>query len=307
MRFILPLLAVSIAAQEPGRRSATYSYDLNGNRVLDTHSIASNSGSSQWHNSINGQQIPLESVEEKVVSQGAGVKTIERLIRRQEPGGMAGATTKILIQESANPDGTTNRVSSIFEQDLNGSYSLRERQTTTASKTGEAIRAETRVERPDANGAFGMQELHVEVTTGNDKDRQRDLTVLRPDGNGAFTEAVRKIERTRSEEGRSVTTMEDYNTASTGKMELSVQTVSTTSKTGEGEITVMDVYGAPASGRALGGGLSGPQLRERQTIEKRRTSGGTREIFSVSRVELESGRLGPEQRISETHCKGNCK
>ncbi|MBM3810508.1 MAG: hypothetical protein FJW20_02615 [Acidimicrobiia bacterium] len=311
MKYYLLLAAafgVMAAPQEQARNYSTYSYDLNGNRVAVSSATAQGGFQAQTIKSINGRNVPVETVEETVISQDSGGRVVERIIRPHDANGRPGAPQKLRIEETNNADGTVNRSTSVYEADLNGRFALRERATTTVSKSGEVERAETRVEVPNINGSLEVSEMSVKVVMGDEKQSHTDVTVLRRDTNGSFTEAARQLIETKVHDSQTITTTAEYNAAVTGKMEFTGQRVARSSKNPDGsEIQVVDVYGTVIPGRTMNANRSGPQLREQQVIEKRVGADNTVvETFSVRRANLESGALGAAQTISETVCSGAC-
>jgi len=164
------------------------------------------------------------------------------------------------------------------------------------------------IERPNVNGNLDPQERKLSVTTGDDAKALKDVTVYRKDQSGALAPAVREVTEITKDGGREVANTSEYNTASTGRMELIGQKLSQTVKNADGsESVVVDVFGTqPGPGVVCYN--REPKLRERQLIE--RTPGadkGMVETFSVQRPALDSGRLGTPQKVSETVCQGNCR
>jgi len=299
-------LAFPAAAQE-AKTLSTHTYDVNGNRV--SAGVVSWQGpyKTEKVQSINGRNVPLESVEERVISEGPGGRVVERLIRRYNDDGQPGLSERQRIEETKNPDGTTNVNASIYDSDLNGAMTLRERRISTASKSGEVLRTQTRIERPNVNGSADVAEMRVQVTTGDEKNSHTDVTVLRRTINGGLAEAERQIIQSQVQNGDKTTTTAEYNTSVTGRMDLTGQTVSRLTRHADGsEVQIVDVYGAVAPGRAINDNRSGPQLREQRIIETRVGPDKVVESFSVRRATLESGDLGPAAKISETVCTGAC-
>jgi len=214
----------------------------------------------------------------------------------------------VRIEESKAGDGTTTVRATVYDRDLNGSFALRERTTTVTAKDPAAIRAETLVERPSVNGRLEQQERRMAVTTGDEKSNPHDATVYRKDQQGQFAPAAREVTQTTREDGKVVANTSEYNTASTGQMALVGQRLSQTVKDAAGrETQLVDVYGQ-SNPRVVSSGYNKElKLRERQLIERVAAGSQTVETFSVQRPALDSSRLGPAQRISETVCTSDCK
>lgn len=300
---------MAVSAQDKASERATYTYDVNGRRVLDSQtSSSSGKGSSAAAESIrtlNGRMAPLQKVEERVVSDGPEGKVVERIIRRFEGGGGQSTTEKVVVETRKNPDGGETRRTTAYETDVNGRFSLRQRETEQVTKQGNVERADAVVERPSLNGGLEADEKRTTVSQGPEGDRQKDVTVYRRTSAGGFGVAQREIEQVKVANGQTTTSSAVYSANSTGNMELATQKVSTVRKAGDGsEVEVVDFYGNAQPGRAASGG---PALREQQVIERKSANGQQVEILSVRRPELDSGKLGPLTKVSETVCSGECK
>lgn len=300
---------MAVSAQDKSAERATYTYDVNGRRVLDSQSSSSSGrGSSVNAESIrtlNGRMAPLQKIEERVVSDGPEGKVVERIIRRFEGGGGQSTTEKVLVETRKNPDGTETRRTTAYETDVNGRFSLRQRETEQVSKQGNVERADSTVERPALNGGLEIAEKRTVVAQGPEGNREKDVTIYRRTSSGGFGVAQREVEQVKVVNGRTTTSSAIYNANSTGNMELATQKVSTLQKAADGsEIEVVDFYGNSQPGRAATGG---PALREQQVIERKSANGQQVETLSVRRPQLDSGKLGPLTKVSETVCSGNCK
>ena len=253
--------------------------------------------------------MPLEAVEEKVISEGPEGKVIERLVRRYDPNGRPGQSEKVRIEERKDASGATTVLTSVYDADLNGRYALRERATARTAKSGEVVQSETVVERPNLNGSLNLVEKRQAVQTGNEKNLLTDVTVYRRDTNGGLAQAERLTTQTVVENGQTTQTSATYNSNSTGKLELAGQRVSQAQKNADGsEVEVVSIYGGNPPARATSGYSNTPALREQQIIERKPGPGQSLvETFSVRRPNLESGTLGPAQKISETVCTGKCQ
>lgn len=314
--FVLAILpGLNLWSQEPASsESTTYVYDGTGRRSLGaSHATVTGPGGSARTETVldhNGRRVPLESAEETVLSDSAEGRIVERVVRKYDPLGRLTGQEKVRIEESKNADGSVSQVrATVYDRDLNGLFELRERTTTTTNKDGVTTHAETTVERPNANGRLDLQERKVVRKTGDDNLSTQDVTVFRKDQHGAFAEAVREITETRKDGGRTVANTSEYNSASTGKMELVGQKLSQSVKNADGtESVVEDVFGTHNPGQVSSAYNKEPKLRERRLIERTPTEGkGHVETLSVQRPALDGGRLGDPQKVSETVCTGNCR
>jgi len=311
MRCFLFLLASIVLAQDSPSRSATYTYDVNGRRVLNSVATASSgaggSTSSEGVGDLNGRSAPLRSVEERVVSDGPEGRVVERMVRRYDGAGNSAGFEKVRLEERKNSDGSVSTTTTTYDSDLNGRFALREKTTALATKSGDTVRTEMATERPDINGRMEPTERRNVVVVGDDKNSRQDISVFRKDSNGRFQEAAREVTEVKTENGDTVAHATQYNTAATGRMEIAGQRVSRTSRQADGsETQVVNLYGPVAPGQVDSGGPA-PRLREQQIIERKAGDSGYTQTFSIRRPAVDSSQLGPVQKISETVCQGPCK
>jgi hypothetical protein len=306
------LISAAVLSAQSSQSFSTYGYDVNGRRVeMGSMGLTSSNGSSatvETMRNVNGRTVPLESAEEKVVSDGPDGRVIERIVKRYDAGGRVVETVKQVLEERKTGDGGTQTVSSVYRSDVNGRFALEERSRTESRESGGSAVAETVVERPTINGGLDLVEKRTSVARGDGRVRNAETTVLRRDAGGSLRETERQVVVTRTEDGRVTQQIDEYNSAATGKMELAGHKVTTSVKNPDGSETVVtDVFGRAAPGRAVSGFASGPQLRERLIVERRAApDGSVVEIFSVQRAGLEDGTLGAPRKISERVCSGDC-
>jgi YD repeat-containing protein len=299
------------AALAQSQNQTTYTYDVNGRRTAVSSTATSKTNGQMTSKStvpsINTGAVPTVGVNQRVVSQGPGSQVVERIVQKYDQNGRKAGTEKIRVEEQKAADGSVVTRTTVYDSDLNGGYTPRQRSVAQTTVSGNVARTETVIERPSLNGGFDLSEKQLAVTKGDDRNSQKDVTVYRKDSNGRFMESAREITQVQTQNGRQVTTTAEYNAASTGKMQLAGQKVSTMARQPDGrEIEVTDVYGHTATAQ-YGASNTKPQLREQQVIEKKPGPGGSLiETFSVRRPALDTNRLGPLTKISETVCTGNC-
>ncbi|MFN7918625.1 MAG: hypothetical protein U0Q16_00920 [Bryobacteraceae bacterium] len=310
MRLCVFLLAACALAQNSSQLTS-YTYDVNGNRVQSSQQSASGApgGYTQSNsvNGLNGAASPRQAIEERVVSEGPGGRIVERTIRRFDTFGNPAFTERQRIEDRVATDGSSVRAITIYDGDLNGQFQLRFRETSQTRKESEQLtRVNTTVERPDPNGRLDFFEKRQTVINGDQaKDFKKDTTIYRKDTNGILEAQEREVMQVSTRDSQKTANTATYRTIATGKMELWEQKVARTSVAADGsETEVTDVYAAVAGGRADG---KGPQLREQQITEKKRNNGGYTESVSIRQTALDSSKLGPPQKISETVCKGKCQ
>lgn len=301
----LTMILPCVLAQD--RTTTQYVYDLEGRRVPWSTSTAGTGGTVQTTRNVNGREVPQEKVEEKVVEGPGGVKTVERTVRRFDFEGRPLPPERTVSQETKNPDGSTSVVTTVFRGDLNGRLTPSERTTVITRGAGDATHSEKLVERTGVSGKLEPFEKRVAQVSGTADRSETEETVFRVDTNSRFTEAARNVIRQRKENGVVIEQTDEFESASTGAMQLSRQTVSRVVKNPDGsESRVVDVFGNSATGRAVA--EKGMQLRERQIVERKPTAdGGFVESFSIQRPGLTNTKeLGPATKISETVCSGKC-
>ncbi|MEZ5403331.1 MAG: hypothetical protein R2729_26865 [Bryobacteraceae bacterium] len=305
----LALLAAGAFAQS--QNQTTYTYDINGRRTAVASTSTTKSGaatsSTTMIQSINNGAVPVTGSDQRVISDGPNGRVVERIVKKYDQNGRPSGTEKVRIEERKNADGSTTTQTTIYDSDINGGYMARQRSVAQTSTSGGVTRTDTAVQTPSLNGGFDVTEKRLTIEQGDEKNSQKDLTVYRKDTNGRFAAAAREITQVQTTNGQQVTTTNEFNTASTGKMELTGQKVSTLEKRPDGtELMVTDVYGQTASSQ-LGAPQGQPQLREQQIVQKKNgANGSVTETFSVRRPAADSKRLGPPLTISQTVCTGTC-
>jgi len=299
---ILAFGLVLLAAQAQDSRSTVYNYDINGRRVPVADLVKGDTSSSERIESVDGRRIPTEKVEERVLEKDGSRAVIERVIRRYDQNGHPLPAEKIRLETVTRSDGSSETTTTVYRGDLNGNLAVTERSVSESREAGGVQQTETRIERPTLNGSFEMVERQVGEARKSASTTEQDVTTYRRDANGRLVETARKV--THEVENGPATT-EEYETATTGRLQLSRQTVARTVKSGDTERKEVYIYGPAAPGRPVEGPL---QLREEQVIEVRKTAQGAVESFSVRRPSLNSTKeLGPLEKISETVCTGKCK
>ena len=61
---------------------------------------------SQITRDINGRTVPVESTEERVLSDSGSSRVIERIIKRYDANGNPGPPERVRIEETKEPDGS---------------------------------------------------------------------------------------------------------------------------------------------------------------------------------------------------------
>lgn len=282
-------------------------FDINGRRVDGASSLVNQAPGSadriEMVRSVNGRTVPVESVEDKVVSELGGVKIIERVVKRYDASGRPGPPERVHIEERKNADGSVNSATSVTRADLNGNYALAERTVTDSKKSGDTTNSNTVVERPTLNGSLEVVERKEVVKRETaDGSVSQSSSVSRRDTNGRFGETARQVLEKTVAGGRTVENVATYEAGSTG-MQLIRQTVS--KEVAGSNQKEVEVFETAQAGRV---GSTKPELREQRIIEKTATANGAVESISVRRpLASDPNRLGKAQKVEEIICTGKCK
>lgn len=303
-------LAWVLAAQQEST-TTTYRTDLNGRRVADaTYTSKTSDGFSsrtEWTQSINGRQVPLETTEERVIREDASGRLIERIIRRYDANGNPGPPEKQQVEERKNPDGSVSATTSVYRSDLNGRFQLAERIQEQRTQTGNQVNVQVNIERPNLSGTLEVAERQLRLITTDKTNEQQQVTTYRKDAQGRFQEALRVVISSSEQDGRRVENLAQYEPTDSGQLKLASQVVTRSVKKPDGsESREVDIY-RRVPGRA--DPSAAPQLEERQIIELRKEGDRLVETTLVQRPNVsDPSRLGPPRKIGERVCTGaGCK
>ena len=72
MKCIVTLVFAAAAIAQQSNVSSTHNYDVNGRPVEGVRNMQNNGSRSQITRDVNGRAVPVESVEERVVSDSGG-------------------------------------------------------------------------------------------------------------------------------------------------------------------------------------------------------------------------------------------
>src|SRR5688572_11279021 len=106
MRFRHPILIVAAGAglfAQSSRQSSSGWVDFNGRRAdIPAHAITeapTGSTRAETTRSLNGRTVPLESAEDRVISDTPSGRTVERIMRRYDQTGALSMTDRVRIEE----------------------------------------------------------------------------------------------------------------------------------------------------------------------------------------------------------------
>jgi hypothetical protein len=290
---VLTLSSVAFAQQ-----ATTYNYDVNGHRVEAVGSVN--------HTTVvrdaNGRRVPVQKVEERVISDDGTTRVVERTVRQYSTDGRPAPPEKIRVEERKGAGGTITTATTTWRGDISGNLQLAERSVAETRTSGDTTSVATAIERPTMNGSMELVEKQEQITRTTPNKTSDSTSIYRKDANGRFDETARKTVETVSENG---TVIENATSIELGR--LVRQTVSRTVKEGDRERIQQDVFVADAPGKVTAVSEARPQLRERRLIDRTYTAGGSIETVSVQRpLANDPGRLSNPQRVEETQCTGKC-
>jgi hypothetical protein len=301
------LVLISATAQQPQRsQTDVYTYDANGSRVLASQQVAGAGSSEQRVRNMNGRVAPLEQVEEKVVSDDANGRVIEKLVRPFDANGVPQPPQRIRIAERKQPDGSKSIDTQVFHGNINGGFSLTERRQALERTSDGRVTIETQVARPTLNGGLDTVEKRSSTIVTAGEKVNADTLTYRRDPNGTFYAAAREVKETGKSNGVTIENTATYISGDRRQLELAGQTVAETTKRPDGsETRHVNVFGVNAPGRPATGQ---PVLREQQIVERNKTANGVVETFSVRRPAVDNpNALGPAHKVSEKVCTGPCQ
>ncbi|HEV8415906.1 MAG TPA: hypothetical protein VGQ49_20105 [Bryobacteraceae bacterium] len=290
--------------------STTYSKDLNGNRVEGKLLNTSPSGEvTERFQSMNGRQVPVEQVTERVVSQDANGKVTERIVRKFDPTGQPALTERVMIEENKLPGGGSTVRETTYRNDTNGGLREAERKTTETRVSGSTTTSSTTIDRPGMSGSFETVEKRSAVTEGPAANQHTTESVYSRDVSGGFKESVRLVSTASTVNDATKESTAIYEPGLNGQLQLDSQTESTTSKQPDGtQRTETNVFAKTVAGNVQdsSGGL---RVKEQEILQRRANpDGSVVEIVSVRRPAVsDPNRLGDLQKVSETLCKGKCQ
>jgi hypothetical protein len=302
----LAFIATFAAAQSA---STTYTKDLNGNRVegklIDT---SAKGDRTERYQSINGRQVPVEQVTERVVSDDASGKVTERIVQKFDPTGRPASMERVMIQENKHPGGGSTVRETTYRSDVNGGEREAVRKATETRVSGSTTTASTVIERPGTSGTFETVEKHSAVTDGPADNQHTTESIYSRDVSGGFQETVRTVKTASSANNIAKESTATYEPGLNGQLQLDSQSESTSSKQPDGtEVVQTNLFTKTVAGNVQDS--SGAMRVKEQQIIQRRTNadGSVVETLSVRRPAVsDPNRLGDLQKVSETVCKGKC-
>jgi hypothetical protein len=289
--------------------SASYTTDINGNRVAGGAVVSSDGTTTDLRQSINGREVPLEQVQTKVLSQSGNTTVTERIVRHYGANGQVVATDRVVTEETKTGEGESIVHATTYRSDISGNMSEAERKTVETRKNGAATVTDTAVEKKDLSGSFSVAEKRTAMTEPTTDGSRGSETVMLRDANGNLYEAQRSSTvETKSGTQTVINTAIYEPTVDNGNLVLARQQVTKSTVSPDGSSTQeVETFGRTSDGRAREAGAA-PALTEKRTIERQVGPGGA--VIEKQTVQLpdvnDPGKLDAAHKVSETICRGEC-
>lgn len=274
--------------------------------TITSRAGANANSQTELRQSVNGRMMPVQSTNERVISDDGRKRVVERVVKRYDPMGGTGMTEKVLIEQEKQGSDMVTRTST-YRSDLNRNLMLSERTMSESRQSGNTTVTNETVQKPNINGGVDTAERKTTAVTVQGKDESRSTVVYRKNENGQFYEAIRQAAETKQAPGvttENESTYESYG----GQFRLVGQKVKRTVKAGSGEQVEESLYKMNVPGVARSGADQSPQLVEQRMISRQVSANEVKETVDVRRTSLSSpDRLGAPVRERESVCTGTCK
>jgi hypothetical protein len=288
--------------------ATTYTKDVNGNLVPGGSTSTAPGVVTDLRQSINGREVPVEQVEEKVLSESGPTKVTERIVRHYGANGDVVSTDRVVTEETKTGDGGSVVHATTYRSDLSGNMAEAERKTVETHKNGNETVTDTSLEKKDLNGSFSVAEKRSATAETTPNVKKVNETVYLRDTNGNLYEAQRSATEETKTGNQTVSNTAVYEPTVNGSMSLKRQSVTKTTTNADGSSTQdVEIFGRASDGIARAENAP-PSLTEKRTIERQKGSGGA--VVETQTVQLPSvndpGRLDAARKVSETICRGEC-
>lgn len=287
--------------------------DINGVRVASAPTVSLNDGEkSEYSQSVNGQPVPKEQTEKRVLSESPNEKVTETWLRKYDNNGQLLSTERTLTTERKLPDGGKSTTDSVYRADPNGGMTEKERKTVeTRRQDAKTVATEVTIAGAGNNGGLETIEQHKIITTtekisDTNSKQHEDETIYQRSINGGLVANRRTVTDTQKDGNKTEASIAKYDGDIAGHLILSQQETSTTTVSKDGKlVTERNLYSVAPEGSSDAGT---PKLIEAQTVERTPTADGVKETVNVRRASLDDpGTLGPATQLSETVCTGKCE
>lgn len=288
--------------------SATYTSDINGNRVAGGATVSTDGVTTDLRQSINGREVPLEQVQEKVLSKSGNTTVTERIVRHYGANGQVVKTDRVVTEETKTGEGESIVHATTYRSDISGNMNEAERKTVETRKNGAATAIDTAIEKKDLSGSFSVAEKRTATAEPTSDGKRESETVMLRDANGSLYEAQRSSTVETKSGNQTVSNTAIYEPTVSGNLSLTRQQVLKTTANADGSSRQeVEIFGRTSDGRAREAGAP-PALTEKRTIERQKGADGA--IVETQKVQLpnvnDPGKLDAARKVSETVCRGEC-
>jgi hypothetical protein len=303
------LLFVAVGVLSAQSTSVTYTPDINGNAVPGGAVVSANGVTTDLRQSINGREVPLEQIQEKVLSQSGNTTVTERIVRHFGANGQVVQTERIVTESTKTGDGESVAHSTTYRSDISGNLNEAERKTVDTHKNGPITITDVAVEKKDLSGSFSVAEKRTATSEPISDGKKQSEDVYLRDANGNLYEAQRSSTIETTSGNQTIRNTAVYEpTVDNGGLALTRQQVHKTIANADGSSSQeVEIFGRPSDGRAYQAG-SPPALTEKRTIERQKGPGDA--IVETQTVQLpnvnDPGKLDAGRKVSETICRGEC-
>jgi hypothetical protein len=303
------LLFVAAGVLSAQSTSVTYNPDINGNAVPGGAVTSANGVTTDLRQSINGREVPLEQVQEKVLSQSGNTTVTERIVRHFGTNGQVVQTDRIVTEITKTGEGESVIHATTYRSDISGNMNEAERKTVDTHKNGATTVTDTAIEKKDLSGSFSVAEKRTATVQPTTDGKNESEDVYLRDANGNLHEAQRSSTIETKSGNQTVSNTAVYEpTVDNGSLALTRQQVKKTISNPDGSSKQeVEIFGRASDGRAREAG-SAPALTEKRTIERQKGPGDA--VVETQTVQLPDvnnpGRLDPARKVSETICRGEC-
>jgi hypothetical protein len=306
VRTCLLFITVGLVSVFAQNAATTYTTDINGNRIAGGTTTTADGVVTDLRQSINGREVPLEQVEQKVLSKSGNTTVTERIVRHYGTNGQVVSTDRVVMEETKTADGSSVR-STTYRSDISGNMAEAERKTVDTRKVGAATVTDTAVEKKDLNGSFAVAEKRTATSEPTSDGKRESETVMLSSTNGGLYEAQRSATTETKSGNQIVSNTAVYEPGIRGELALTRQNVTKTIAKPDGSTSQeIETYGRTSDGHAREAGAP-PSLTEKRTIERQKgPSGAIVETQTVQVPSVNPGTLDPPRKVSETICRGEC-
>jgi hypothetical protein len=303
------LLFVTAGILSAQSASVTSTTDINGNRVSGGATVSVDGVTTDLRQSINGREVPLEQVQEKVLSKSGNTTVTERIVRHYGANGQVVKTDRVVTEETKTGDGESIVHATTYRSDISGNMNEAERKTVETRKNGAATVVDTAIEKKDLSGSFAVTEKRTATAEPTSDGKSESETVMLRNANGSLYEAQRSSTVETKSGNQTVTNTAIYEpTVDNGNLALTRQQILKTTANPDGSSRQeVEIFGRASDGRAREAGAP-PALTEKRTIERQKSADGV--VVETQKVQLpnvnDPGKLDAPRKVSETICRGEC-